>query len=71
MNVYFVVVQLLSCVWLCDPVDGSTPGFPFLHHLPEFAHTQDYWVGDAIQPSHPPLSPFSPAFYLSQRQGLF
>ena len=31
------VVQLLSCVRLCDPVDCSTPGFPVLHYLPEFA----------------------------------
>ena len=22
---------------LCDPTNGSTPGFPVLHHLPEFA----------------------------------
>ena len=26
----YVVVQLLSRVWLCDPVDCSTPGFPVL-----------------------------------------
>ena len=32
-------VQLLSCVQLCDPMDRSTPGFPVLHHLPEFAQT--------------------------------
>ena len=24
---------------LCDPIDGSTPGFPVLHHLPELAQT--------------------------------
>ena len=29
-----------------------------------------HWAGDAIQPSHPPLSPSSPAFNLSQHQGL-
>ena len=28
-------------------------------------------VGDAIQPSHPLLSPFPPVFNLSQHQGLF
>ena len=34
------VVQLLSCVQvLCNPMDGSTPGFPVLHGLPEFAQT--------------------------------
>ena len=24
---------------LCDPMDCSTPGFPAIHHLPEFAQT--------------------------------
>ena len=55
---------------LCEPVDCSTPGFPILHHLPEFAQTQVHWVSDAIQPSHP-LSSRSPAFNLSQHQGPF
>ena len=31
------VVQLLSYVQLCDPVDCSTPGSSVLHHLLEFA----------------------------------
>ena len=30
-------------------MDCSTPGFPVLHYLPEFAQTHFYWVGDAIQ----------------------
>ena len=30
-----------------------------------------HWVGDGIQPSHPLSSPSSPAFNLSQNQGLF
>ena len=48
----------------------STPGFPVLHHLPEFAHTHVHWVRDASQSSHPLSSP-SPALYLSQHvQGL-
>ena len=55
---------------LCDPMDCSTPGFPVLHHLPELAQTHVRWVGDAIQPSHL-LSSSSPAFNLSQHQGLF
>ena len=29
----FTVVQLLSCVWLCDPINCSTPAFPVLHYL--------------------------------------
>ena len=44
-----------SCLTLCDPVDYSTPGFPVLHHLPEFAQIPVHWVGDAIQPSRPLL----------------
>ena len=38
-------------------MDCSTSGFPVLHHLPEFAPTHIHWVSDAIQPSHPLLSP--------------
>jgi len=48
-----------SCSTLCDPMDCSMPGFPVLHHLPQFVPTDIHWVGDAIQPSHP-LSPPSP-----------
>ena len=59
-----------SCPTLCDPMDGSMPGFPVLHHLPGFAQTHIHWVGDAIQPSHPLSSPSPPAFNLSQHQGL-
>ena len=44
------------CATLCDPMDCSTPGFPALHYLPDFAHTHVQWVNDAIQPSHLPLS---------------
>ena len=29
---------------LCDPMDYSTPGFPVLHHLLEFAQTHVHWV---------------------------
>ena len=53
-----LVVYLLSCVWLCNPMDWTTLGFP-VHHLPEFAQTHVHWVSDAIQPS-PPLSSTSP-----------
>ena len=67
----FIAVQSLCRVWLCDPVDCSTPGFPDLHHLLEFAQTHVHWFGDTIQPSYP-LSPPSPlSLNLSQHQGLF
>ena len=62
------VVQ--SCPTLCDPMNRSTPGLPVHHHLPEFTQTHVHQVGDAIQPSHPQLSP-SPAPNPSQNQGLF
>ena len=66
-----LVVQSLSHIWLCNPMDCSLPGFPVLHHLPELAQTYVRWVGDTIQPSHPLSSPSSPAFNFSQHQGLF
>ena len=37
----------------------------------EFTQTHVHWVSDAIQPSHPLLSPSPPTFSLSQYQGLF
>ena len=52
-------------------MDYSTPGFPALHHLPELAQTNVYWVNDSIQPSCPLSSPSPPTFYRSQNQGLF
>ena len=34
-------------------MDCSTPGFPVLHYLPEFAQTHVHGVNNAIQPSYP------------------
>ena len=62
------VTQL--CPTLCEPMNRSTPGLPVHHQLPKPAQTHVHQVSDAIQPSHPLLSP-SPAFSLSQHQGLF
>ena len=59
-----------SCPTLCDPMNRTMPGLPVHHQLPEFTQTHVHRVGDAIQPSHPPLSP-SPAPNPSQHQGLF
>ena len=64
-------VQLLSHVWLCDPMNCSMPGLPVHHQLPEFTQTHVHWVSDAIQPSHPLSSPSPPALNLSQQQSLF
>ena len=60
-----------SCLTLWDPTNHSTPGLPVHHQLPELAQTHVHRVSDAIQSSHPLLSPFPPAFNLSQHQGLF
>ena len=60
-----------SCPTLCDPMDCSTPCSPVHRQLPELVQTHVHWVGDAIQPSHPLLSPSPPAFSLSQHQRFF
>ena len=74
LSVQFSSVAQL-CLTLCDPMDCSTfpcpSGFPDHHQVPELAHTHVHRVGDAIQPSHPLLSPSPPAFNLFQHQGLF
>ena len=62
----FSSIQSLS---LCDPMDYSTPGFPVHHQLPELAQIHVHRVSDAIQLSHPLLSPSPPAFNLAQHQG--
>ena len=43
----------------------STPGLPIHHQLLEFTQTHIHQVSDAIQPSHPLLSPSPPALNLS------
>ena len=63
------VAQL--CPTLCNPMNCSMPGLPVHHQLPESTQTHVHWVSDAIQPSHPLLSPSPPAPNLSQHEGLF
>ena len=65
-NMFSSVAQ--SCPTLCDPMNRSTPGLPVHHQLPEFTQTQVHRVSDAIQPSHPRLSPSPPAPNPSQHQ---
>ena len=60
-----------SCPSPCDPMNCSTPGLPVHHQLPGFTQTHVHRVSDAIQPSHPLLSPSPPAPNPSQHQGLF
>ena len=57
-----------SCLTLCDPVNCSTPGFPGLHSVLEFAQTHIHWIVDTIQPSHPVCSRLLlPLIFLSIR----
>ena len=59
------------CPTLCNPINRSTPGLPVHYQLPEFTQTHVHRVSDAIQPSHPLLSPSPLAPNTSQHQGLF
>ena len=63
------VTQL--CPTLCDPMDCSMPDFPVHHQLLELTQTHIHQVSDAIQLSHPLLTPCPLTFNLSQHQGLF
>ena len=60
-----------SCPTLCGTVNCSMPGLPALHHLPELAQTHAHWVGDAIQPSHPLVTPFSSCLQSFPASGSF
>ena len=62
-------VLLFSRQNLCNHC--GTPDFPVLHYLMKFTQAQVHWVGDAIQPSHPLLSPSPPALNLSHHQFFF
>ena len=42
MSVIIVIVQL-PCLTPYNPMDCSMPGFPVLHHLPDFAQIHVHW----------------------------
>ena len=76
-NLFFFTGKFSSVQFSCSvmsdslrPHDCSMPGLPVHHQLSEFTQTRVHWVSDDIQPFHP-LSSSSPAFNLSQHQGLF
>ena len=60
-----------SCPTLCDPMIRSMPGLPVHHQLPESTQTHIHRVDDAIQPSHPLLSPSPPALKSFPASGSF
>ena len=68
-----IISVQFSCSVVSDPLrpmDCSAPGFPVHHQLLELGQTYIHQISDAIQPSHPLLSPSPPAFNLSQHQDL-
>ena len=85
-NIYHMALQQswlhnVPLIWLvqysCSVVSNSLWPQGLQHSRPacppplqELAQTPVHWIGDAIQISHP-LSSTSPAFNLSQNQGLF
>ena len=70
--VQFSSVQSLGRVWLFVTLwTHSMPCLPVHHQLRVSTQTHFHSVSDAIQLSHPLLSPSPPAFNLSQHQGLF
>ena len=68
---FFSSVQSLSCVWLCNLMNCSTPGLPVHHQLPKLIQTPVHRVSDTIQPSHPLLCPSPYAPNPSQHKSFF
>ena len=56
-----------SCSTLCDPIYFSTPEFPPLHYLPEFAQTHIHWINNSNQPFYPCCPLLLPLIVLSIR----
>ena len=67
-SVQFIHSVVSNSLW---PHGLQHARLPIHHQLLEFMQTHAHWVSDAIQPSHPLFSPSSPAFNLSQQQGLY
>ena len=59
INLYCCYSIDKSCPTLCDHMYCSTPGFPVLYCLPEFAQTHVHWVNDVIKIGKDQLLPGS------------
>ena len=68
VSVQFSCSVVSDSLWTHGPQHARTP---CPSQTPRVCKTHVYWISDAIQPSHPLLSPSPPAFNLSQHQGLF
>ena len=79
METYITISKIdhFSSVQSLSPSDSMRPHelqpvrLPCPSPTPGASSNSVHWVGDAIQLSHSLLSPSSPAFNLSQHQGLF
>jgi len=60
-----------SCLTLCNSMDCSMLGFPVHHQLLEPAQTHVCRIGDAIQPSHLLVVPFSSCLQSFPASGSF
>ena len=65
------VIVVWPCPTLGDPVDCSTPDFPDLRCLPEFAQTHVHRVSDVLSLSHPLSHPTPSVLSLSWNHGIF
>ena len=66
-TIQFSSVQSLSRVWLCDPMNCSTPGLPVHHHPGVHPNScpSSWWHHPAISSSIVPFSSCSQSFPLS------
>ena len=60
-SVQFSCSVMSDSLWPHEPQHARPPGH---QQLPELTQTHVHWVSDAIQPSHPLLSPSPPASHL-------
>ena len=68
--IYYCCLIAYLCLTLCDPWTAAHQA-SLSFHLLEVVQTHVHWIGDAIQPSHPLLSPFSSCLQSSPVSGSF
>ena len=60
-----------SCLTLCNPIDGSTPGLPVHHQFLEFTQTHVHWVSWCHPTSSSSVVPFSSHLQSFPASGFF
>ena len=61
----------MLCPTLFDPMNCSTPGFPVLHYLLEFAQIRFRWLGDGLPTISSSVIPFSSCLQFFPASGSF